>query len=1027
MGKGIIYAAIKERKVTLFLAALIMIGGLFSYYVTPKQENPEITPAYAIITAVYPGASPGEVEKLVTSKIEDEVAELKGYEHSESQSRNSVSVVVLKLSQGTDVEKAWPELRQKMEDIQPDLPGEVQKIQINTDVTETAGIVISMSGEKYSYEELAEYAEHFKKELGKIDGISRFDVSGKQEKEVKVEMDMEQLNYFQLSLEDIVQILQMQNIEIPSGEIKYAGGKFNVKASGIFKSLKEIENTIVAGSEETGAVVRLKDIAKVYMELEDSNYHIKQNGRNAILLTGYFQQDKNIVLIGKDVEKKIEELRGDLPEDIQFDQVLYQPKDVEKAVNNFIINLIEGIIFVIAVVFIGMGLRNAIIVSMAIPLSILATFLSMRVLGVEIHQISITALIIALGMLVDNAIVVSDAIQVRIDQDQDRMKACVEGVKEVAIPVLTSTLTTVAAFIPLITLPSIAGEYIRSLPIIVMVSLSASYLVALFVTPTMAYLFFKKSIAKENKFRIKKFFDHMLHLGMTKRKTTIASAFLTLGLTIVLVMQLGLQFFPKADTNIVYIDMRTEVSTDINKTAALVDQVTKILGEQEEVLSYTASIGDGLPKFYNTLPIYTRSQDFAQIMLRLDLKKGNRFKHNTAFADYLQEILDSQVVGGTATVKELEQGEPIGAPVRIRVTGEDMEQLEAASSIISQYLSTIDGTINVDDDFTDKSYEFYVDIDGEKASYFGITKYDVQKEMNIALMGRKASVYREAGNEYDIVVKSNIASTEDLGNMAIKSSMTGNKILLKEVADIRLISEVPNIKKHDRDKAVTIYSDVKSGYSSVAIRDQMKAGLEGLALGDVDVVFDGEREKIVEHFGNIGVSSMIAILLVYGILLIQFNSFIQPLIILLTIPLSVIGSILGLFLFGQPLSFTGLLGIVSLLGIVVNNAIVLLDFINSERNLGKDIKEACLDAVDKRFRPIMLSTTTTVIGLMPLVFSNSQLFRPMSIALMSGLMVSTLLTLVIIPVVYHLVETKLEQRKAVREKSVDNHMEDKGF
>lgn len=1016
MEKGIIYAAIKERKVTLFLAALIIFGGLYSYYVTPKQENPEITPAYAIITAVYPGASPEDVEKLITSKIEDEVAELKGYQHAESQSRNSLSVVILKLNQGTDVEKAWPELRRKMEDIQADLPVEVENIQINTDVTETAGIIISMSGEKYSYEELADYAERFKKELSEIDGISHFDISGKQEKEVKIEIDMEQLNYYKLSLEDIVQILHMQNIEIPSGEIKSDGGKFNVKVSGTFKGLKEIENTIVAGSEENGAVVRLKDIAKIYMGLEESNYHIKQNGRNAILLTGFFQQDKNIVLIGKEVEKRIDELKRDLPEDIQFDQVLYQPKDVEKAVNNFIINLIEGIIFVIAVVFIGMGLRNAIIVSMAIPLSILATFLTMRLLGIEIHQISITALIIALGMLVDNAIVVSDTIQVRIDQyeDKDRMKACVEGVKEVAIPILTSTLTTVVAFIPLAALPSIAGEYIRSLPIIVMLSLSASYLVALLVTPTMAYLFFKKSTVKEKPYKIRKFFDHMLRLGMAKRKATIAIAFAAIGLAMILAGQLGLQFFPKADTNIVYIDMRTESSTDINKTEALVEQVAKVLKEQEEVLSYTAAIGDGLPKFYNTLPIYTRSQDFAQIMIRLDLKKGSRFKNNTAFTDYLQEVLDRRIIGGTATVKELEQGEPIGAPVRIRVTGEDMEQLEASARKISQYLSSIEGSANVDDDFADKSYEFYVDIDGEKASYYGITKYDVQKEMNIALMGRKASVFREAGNEYDIVVKSNISSTEDLGNMAIKSSMTGNKILLKELADILLISEVPNIKKFDRDKAVMIYSDVKQGYSSLNIQNQLKEGLKGLELGEVDVVFDGETEKIVEHFGNIGISSVFAILLVYGILLIQFNSFIQPFVILLTIPLSVIGSIIGLFLFRQPLSFTGLLGIVSLLGIVVNNAIILIDFINSERNQGKGIKEACLDAVYKRFRPIMLTTTTTVIGLTPLVFSSSQLFRPMSIALMSGLMVSTLLTLVIIPTVYYIIELKLEKRKILK-------------
>ncbi|MBB6218755.1 multidrug efflux pump subunit AcrB [Anaerosolibacter carboniphilus] len=1011
MGKGLIHGAIKERKVTLFLAALIMIAGFYSYYITPKQENPEITAAVAIVTTVYPGASPEEVEKLVTRKIEDEAAELKGYDYAESQSRNGVSVVIVRLSQDADIEKAWTDLRQKMEDLQSELPDEAYPIQINTNLTETAGIIISMSGENYSYEELAAYAEDFKKELSKTKGIARFEISGKQEKEVIIEVDVAKINQYQLSFEDTVRVLQAQNVEIPMGQIKNEEARFNVATTGTYEDLKEIENTIVTGSKDSGAVVRLKDIAKVYMDLEDSSYRIKQNDRNAVLLTGYFQENKNIVIIGKEVEKTINKLKEDLPEDIYFDQVLYQPKDVSKAVNNFIINLIEGILFVIIVVFIGMGFRNALIVSMAIPLSILSTFVAMRLFDISIHQISITALIIALGMLVDNAIVVSDAIQVKIDNDVERMEACVEGVKEVAIPILTSTLTTVAAFIPLLLLPSVAGEYIRSLPLIIMISLSASYLVALLVTPTMAYLFFQKSEKKEKKYKIRAFFDRMLHIGMSKKKKTILSAFGIFGIAILLATQLGLQFFPKADTNILYVDIRTESGTDISKTEALVEQVAQILKNQKEVVSYTAAIGDGLPKFYNTMPVYTQSQDFAQIMLKVDLKKEKRFKTNTEFADALQEIFDERIAGGIATVKQLEQGEPIGSPVRVRIIGEDMEKLETATRKVNQYLSKIEGTINIDDDFTDKVYEFYVDIDTDKASFFGVTKYDIQKEVNIALMGRSAAIFRNNGNEYDMLVKSNVQSSEDLENMAIKSSVTGNKVLLKEVANIELRPQIPDIKKHDREKSVTIYSDVKPGFSSVEIQRQLQQGLETLELENVQVVFDGEREKIQEHFGSIGTSSIFALLLVYGILLIQFNSFIQPVVILLTIPLSTIGSIVGLFIFRQPLSFTGLLGIVSLLGIVVNNAIVLIDFINEERKAGKDIIQACLEAVDKRFRPIMLSTTTTVIGLTPLVFSGSELFQPMSIALMSGLMVSTLLTLVIIPVVYSMVESKIDKIK----------------
>lgn len=1009
MGKGLIRGAIKERKVTLFLAVLIMIAGVYSYYITPKQENPEITAAIAIVTTIYPGASPEDVEKLVTSKIEDEAAELKGYDYAESQSRNGLSVVVVRLVQDVDIEKSWVDLRQKMEDLQNKLPKEVHPIQINTDLTETAGIIISMSGENYSYEELAAYAEGFKKELSNIRGIARFDIHGKQEKEIKIEIDLAQINQYQISFEDVVRVLQAQNIEIPLGQIKNEEARFNVAATGNYKSIKEIENTIVTGSKASGAVVRLKDIAKVSMDLEDSSYRIKQNDRNAVLLTGYFQENKNIVIIGKEIEKTIQQLKAGLPEDIYFDQVLNQPKDVRRAVNNFIINLIEGILFVIIVVFIGMGFRNAVIVSTAIPLSILSTFVAMRLLDISIHQISITALIIALGMLVDNAIVVSDAIQVKIDQDMDRMEACIEGVAEVAIPVLTSTLTTVAAFIPLLLLSSMAGEYIQSLPLIIMISLSASYLVALLVTPTMAYLFFRKSDTKERKYKIRTFFDQALRMGMEKKKRTIVLAFVIFGISIVLATQLGLQFFPKADTDILYIDMRTESGTDISKTEALAGQVAKILQEQEEVISYTLAIGDGLPKFYNTVPIYTQSQDFAQIMLKVDLKTKKRFKTNTEFADVLQEAFDERIAGGTATIKQLEQGEPIGAPVRLRVTGDDMEKLEVATRKISHHLSKIEGTINIDDDFTDKVYEFYVDIDIDKASFFGVTKYDIQKEINIALMGRTAAIFRSDGHEYGILVKSNIRSGEDLGNMAIKSTAAGNKVLLKEIANIQLRPQIPDIKKHDREKSVTVYSDVKPGFSSVEIQRQLQQGLEGLALEDVQVVFDGEREKIQEHFGTIGTSSIFALLLVYGILLIQFNSFVQPMVILLTIPMSTIGSIVGLFIFRQPLSFTGLLGMVSLLGIVVNNAIVLIDFINGERKKGKDITQACLEAVDKRFRPIMLSTTTTVIGLTPLVFSGSELFQPMSIALMSGLMVSTVLTLVIIPVVYSMVESKMDQ------------------
>jgi len=999
-----------------------MLFGIYSYYIMPKQEAPDLNVTVAMITTIYPGAAPQDVEKLVTQKIEDRCIEISGYDYSQSYSNRNMSIVIVRLENDADTDKAWSQLRQKMKDLQSELPEECQDIEVNTDLAETAGMIISLSGDMYSYEELASYAEEFKKALSRIDGVSRMDIVGDQKYQVTVDVDAQKLNSYRLSMGDIVSIIQSQNIEIPSGAIDDGTTKINVSTRGSYESIREIENTIVDVSEGNGSIVRLKDIASIGMTLEDSNYKIRYNNKNAVLLTGYFKANRNVVLIGDIVEQEIRRLKAQLPPDVEIEKVLFQPENIRKSVNNFIINLLEGVLFVILVVFIGMGLRNAVIVSTAIPLSILATFGTMNLLGIKLHQISIAALIIALGMLVDNAIVISDAIQVRIDRDEEKISACVQGVKEVAIPVLTSTLTTIAAFIPLLMLPSMAGEYVSSLPQIISISLFASYITALFVTPSMAFILFKKSKAVERKSRTRKAFSFLILLGMKRKAVVIMFAVLAGVLTAYTAMNLGLQFFPKADTNIIYIDLKTERNADISKTEELVRQVSEILDKQAEVSSYTAAIGNGLPKFYNTLPVSMVSQDTAQIMISLDLDKGTRFKSNEEMVAYLQERFDSTITAGTVTAKQLEIGEPIGSPVIVRVTGEDMEDLGKIAREIRDSLKEIPGTMNVDDDYTDKIYEFGVNVDIDRASFMGISKYDAQKEVSLALQGTKASVYRYNGKEYNIEVKSNIKSKEELENFAIKSSYTSNKVLLKDLADIALSPQIPTIKKYDRDFSVTVYSDIKPGYNSVSIQDQLAQKLDKMDLGSARIVFDGEKEKISEHFGNVGSSAIFALLLIYGILLLQFRSFVQPVIVLVTIPMSSFGSVIGLHLSGQPLSFMGLLGIVSLMGIVVNNAIILIDYINNSRKEGKTIHEACLEASAKRFRPIMLTTTTTVIGLIPLVFSKSSLFTPMAAALISGLIVSTLLTLVVIPVVYSLFEIKLNNKQTIKANGKSQHV-----
>ncbi len=999
----LIREAITKRKITLFILAILITFGIYNYIISPRQETPEITPPIALITAIYPGASPEDIESLVTDKIEKELKEIPGYDYSYSYSQNSVAVVVVRLEYGTDIDKSWDETRQTLADLQNDLPNECEPLELNTNIVDTAGMIISMSSSDFSYEQLVNYAEDFQKDLNSVDGISKFDIDGVQDRELIIEIDYTLLAKYNLSYSDVVQLLKIQNIEIPSGTVGEGSEKVNVKVSGIFNSVEEIEDIVLAVSRENGSVARLKDVADIKFELADSNYKIIHDGENAILLTGYFKKNKNIVEVGKEVNEIIADIEKKIPKEINFTTILDQPETVDASVRSFAMNLVQGVIFVVIVVFVGMGLRNAIIVSTAIPSAILITFAIMNLLSINIHQISIAALIVALGMLVDNAIVVSDAIQVRIDDGQDKLQACLDGVKEVIIPVLTSTLTTLAAFLPLLLLNSVAGEYLSSLPTIVMLALVISFFIAIFITPTMAFIFFKKGSKKQKVSIIRNIFNTLLKLGM---KAKIVVVVLMMGgfyLTYVVALSIGLQFFPFADTDMVYIDIKSEQTANLEATEELVYRVIDVLNEDDTILNYTASIGDGLPKFYQTMPLATPSKDYGQVMLKLDITKiGNdgEYESLTQYINKLQEKIDEKVFGGKVTVKQLEQGEPIGAPVVMRLSGSDLDNLGEASKEIVALLEEISGTTNVKTDFDDYNFEYFVDADRDRAGYYGISKYDIQNEVSIALYGREAGVYTKGSNEYTIKVRSNIKEKDELDNLMIKSSMGPSRTLLKNIASVKTSSSLPVIRKYDSELTVTVYSDVEYGYSPIDIQNALSVKLKTLDMNGVEVTFSGEKEKINENFGDVGSSAVLALVLVYLILLIQFNSFTQPLVILLTIPLSIFGSVIGLYVARQPLSFTAILGMVSLLGIVVNNAIVLVDFINSEIKKGSSVRESCFLAVEKRFRPIMLSTITTVIGLTPLVYSGGELFKPLAISLMSGLMISTLLTLVVTPIIY---------------------------
>ncbi len=616
----------------------------------------------------------------------------------------------------------------------------------------------------------------------------------------------------------------------------------------------------------------------------------------------------------------------------------------------------------------------------------------------------------------DNAIVVGDSIQVKLDQRVGKLEACIEGTMETAVPVFTSTLTTIAAFLPLLLIGGMAGEYIFSVPMTVIFSTFFSFIVAILVIPCLAYIFFKEaSSSKAGRFQLKALFLRFFNRIFGYKKIILVVAFSVFAVSLYLGLNLNLVFFPKADKDIIYFDVRSEVSGNLMKTEKLIEEVETILREQQEVVSFVSAVGEGLPKFFITLPKPIKAADIGQVMARVDLEKGDRFSSNEEMAYYLQDLFDDKITGGEVTAKLLEQSDPIGALVRLRVSGDDLETLVDAAETIKEGLREIPGTINVRHDAPDRIYDYSVDVDVDRASQFGLTRYDVQRQISMALKGYDASVFRQEGNNYNILVKSNVASIDQLHNLPVKSAITGQSILLKQIAKITLKPQRPLVVKYDGELAVTVLSDVKPAYGSVSIQNHLERNvLPNLDLEDVRITFDGERERIIEHFGNAGKYAVLAIFLIYLLLVIQFSSFRASLIILFTVPLSVTGSLLGLYFFKQPLSFTALLGVIALTGLIIKNAILLIEYVSYKRKDGSTVAEAVKAGVDRRFNPIILSTITTVMGLFPLALSGSSLFVPMSVALMSGLIVATFLTLVVIPVVYTIIEQAAERSQVRR-------------
>ncbi len=1002
------FGSVYRNRLLIFIFCIaIVVAGVYSYYVIPKRENPDTTAPIATVTTVYPGASPTEIEQEVTDVIEQRLDALPGIDYYSSVSINNVSAIVIYFDLDVKIEDIEDDLRRSVQDAGADLPTLALESEVNTDLVDENQFIISLSGEEFSGEELERYAIDIGDEIKTVNGVETVVVEGLKPKQVVIETDVDEMRRHGLSNETLIQIIEIQTLSLPSGSIENADGTINVTTDNVYTSLEDIEDTVVGADPETFEPIHLSDVAQVFVE-EVEDFYYSQDGDFAILLTGTITEGFNAVNVGVDLRRVIDEAKTDLPSGLNFHEILYAPQDIGDSIDSFIGSFLGSVFLVVVVVMLGVHFRNGVVVSVAIPLSILTTFIIMNLINVDFHFISIAGLVMSLGILVDNSIVISEAIQHKLNDGIEKTKAIIAGIRETAIPVLTSTLTTIVTFSIIYFVPGVVGQVAGEIPTVVIISLVASYLVAMCVTPLLAYLFFKPE-KKRDKIRInplKIFFDKMLHIALKHKILTSFAAFLTLGIAALLALQLGMRFFPVSDKPIIYINVDAE-NISLESTTEIAQQINEVLDEQPIVEHYAYAVGKGLPSFFLTVPSLNEAPNVAQYMLQLNEGEIRNSDDAEGTAFMLQEIMNEEIEGASVTVRCLEYSLPTDATIAMSVSGGDMDRVIAVANEITAELQNIEGTAYVRNTITEEQTDYRVVIDRDELEDFGVSKSDVTRQVNTTLLSSDVGYFTgDAGNSSDderleIVLRSNILNLGDLEDLEIISTTSPTTVTLGDVAEIVEVSSLPVIEHYNGERYVTVLSDVLPGYNSIGIESELSERYLELAdLDGVTVTGGGEVSNMADLMIALGYSSIVAVIIIYLILIFQFKDLKRPLIVLASIPLSFIGCGFGLWIFRLDIQATALLGLVSLFGIVVNNSILLIEEMKMQYEQGVEVEQACINSVDKRFRPIMLSSVTTIVGLIPLILAGDPMTSPMATVLLFGLLFSTVLTMVVVPTLF---------------------------
>ena len=1034
--------ALSRRTAAVFFLAAVVVAGAGAYVTLPREAAPDITVPLIIVSTVYPGASPADMETLVTRHLERELQGVEGLKRLTSTSQESVSVVTVEFVSSTDIDAALQKVRDRVDRAKIDFPRDVEEPALQEiNFSDFPIVQINLSG-AVGPAVLKQLAENLKDRLEGLPGVLRVTLVGGLDRAVKVEIDPQRLRLYGLSLQDVVDTVRNEHLSVPAGELKVGSQTLSVRVPGEVRTPREIADFVVRSTG--GRPVFIRDVGEVSFGFADRTSYARINGQESVALAVQKRVGANIIDVVEAVKREVQQDSRHWPAGVEAAILGDQSKDIRTMVVDLENNILSGLLLVVLVLMFTLGLRNAVLVGLAIPLSMLLTFLSLQLLGLTLNMIVLFSLVLAVGMLVDNAVVIVENIYRHVQEGKPRLEAAHEAVGEVGVAVLVSTLTTVGAFFPLLFWPGVTGDFMYYLPVTVSIALLSSMVVAFTINPVLASFFVQARGVRDGQEtmsfqetligpRLLAGYRRLLEIAL-RHRTLALSAVVGLFVAVIglfAVFNHGVEFFPETEPRQIFVDVEMPAGTRLKNTDAVAREIERRLVGLPDVNVVAAGVGEGSQASFGV----AGGGDATRARVSIDLFDRKERQQNSFLT--LNEVRQrtAGIPGATIDIDRPAEGPPVGLPLAIEISGEDFEQLGAIAARIRQVIADIPGLVSLDDDFDLARPEVTVRVDRVRAARLGLTTRDIGTTVRIALQGQEAAIYRYGSEDAEILVRLAEASRqrlEDLEQLTVVAE-GGVHVPLSAVATLERGAALPVIRHKAARRMVTVSGKVTSPELAEPVRREARRRIEAipdLLPPGVTLAFAGQSEEEDEAKEFLSRAFLFAFLIVLLLIVGTFDSLTVPLIVMTSVAMSMIGVLLGLLLTGQPFGIimTGL-GVISLAGIVVNNAIVLLSYGEQLWAQGLPRREVVMLTGVRRLRPVTLTAITTVLGLIPLTtgveidfrtFSigtggeSSQWWRGMGVAVIFGLGFATVITLVVVPILYDFVLQWRQRRGAPR-------------